>query len=53
MNGLTSLVMEKNKTEIFSTIDEVIEVGNFVLTGNKANSSVNLFSTQMGLNRSL
>ena len=53
MNGLAAPVMEKNKTEIFSTIDEVIEVGNFVLTGNKANSSVNLFSTQMGLNRSL
>lgn len=51
LNGLPKEVYEEKKIPQASQVDEILSIGNFVLTGNNQHSSVNIFSTQLGLNR--
>jgi hypothetical protein len=53
LNGLSKQIYAKENITTHSTVDEIHCVGNFVMTANHENASINIFSTQMGLNRTL
>lgn len=51
---LTGIPKQTNSAlESSSRIDELLTLGDYVLTGNKENASVNIFTTQLGLTRTL